>query len=349
MIKKYNSYRQFKLLSVRVFLQSSLFLFICMINISCKKDVPINLQEINTKPYVLNIPNGFPYPDIPSDNPLTQDKINLGKQLFFDPILSRDSTVACGSCHQPNKNFTDNLTISVGINGRIGTRNAPSLMNIAYAPYLFWDGGNPTLEQQVLGPINNHNEMDYDVNKIVTRLLRHPTYPALFQKAFKEPPSVFALTRAIACYERILLSANSRFDDYLMNNDTNALTTSEKKGFAIFTGEKGDCFHCHAEYNFTDYSFRNNGLYSIYADSGRARITQKPSDYGKFKVPSLRNIEKTAPYMHDGSLATLADVVNHYNTGGKPSATKDFLIKPLNLTIQEQQDLVNFLKCLTDK
>jgi cytochrome c peroxidase len=298
---------------------------------------------------VITLETGFPYPVIPTDNQPTQNRIDLGEKIFFDPILSRDSTIACGSCHHTDKKFTDGLQFGEGIDGNHTLRNAMTILNVAYQPYIFWDGGVPTLEQQVLGPIGNPLEMDYDVNKVVARMRNHPEYPRLFQRAYHQEPSVYTLTRAIACYERTLFSGFSRYDDYLYNNNTSALNSSEINGKAIFFGEKGECFHCHNEYNFTDYSFKNNGLYLQYADSGRARITGLHSDVGKFKVPSLRNVEFTAPYMHDGSLATLEDVVEHYDSGGKPHPNKSGLIQPLHLTTQEKQDLVNFLKALSDQ
>ena len=297
----------------------------------------------------MSLPKGFPYPNIPSDNRPTKNRIKLGEMLFLDPILSRDSTISCSSCHQSSKHFTDNLSVSVGIAGRTGQRNSISLFNVAYQPYLFWDGGNPTLEQQVLAPIDNHLEMDFDVNLIVEKLRKHPSYPLLFQKAYNQEPSVYTLTRAIACYERTLFSGSSRYDDYVMNKNTSALTASEINGMKIFFGEKGECFHCHQGFNLTDYSFRNNGLYLQYADSGRARITQLNSDIGKFKVPSLRNIEHTAPYMHDGSYVSLEDVIDHYVSGGVKHRNKSPVIQPLKLSAQEKTDLLNFLKSLSDQ
>lgn len=321
----------------------SIFIFI----FSCKKDPAI--EDTGNDVITLQIPKGFPYPVIPSDNQPTQNRIDLGKKIFFDPILSRDSTISCGSCHHTDKKFTDGLQFSNGIDGNKTTRNAMSILNTAYQPYIFWDGGVPNLEQQVLAPIENPLEMDFDINQVVARLNSHPEYPKLFQKAYNQPPSVYTLTRAIACYERTLFTGKSRYDEYLYDNNTQALNASEINGMNIFFGERGECFHCHNEYNFTDYSFKNNGLYLFYADSGRARITTLQSDVGKFKVPSLRNIELTAPYMHDGSLATLEDVIEHYNSGGQPHPNKSGLIQPLNLTAQEKQDIVNFLKTLTDK
>lgn len=313
----------------------------------CKKDPAI--EDIGNEVITLQVPKGFPYPVIPSDNQPTQNRIDLGKKIFFDPILSRDSTISCGSCHHTDKKFTDGLQFSNGIAGKQTTRNSMTILNTAYQPYMFWDGGVPNLEQQVLAPIENPLEMDFDINKVVARLNSHSEYPKLFQKAYNLPPSVYTLTRALACYERTLFTSKSRYDEYLYENNTQALNASEINGMNIFFAEKGECFHCHGEYNFTDYSFKSNGLYLNYADSGRARITGLQSDVGKFKVPSLRNIEFTAPYMHDGSLATLEEVIEHYNIGGKPHPNKSGLIQPLNLTAQEKQDLVNFLKTLSDK
>ncbi|MBK8847390.1 MAG: cytochrome-c peroxidase [Bacteroidetes bacterium] len=264
-------------------------------------------------------------------------------------MLSRDNTISCSSCHHTDKKFTDGVQFSLGIDSNRTTRNSMTILNTAYQPYMFWDGGVPSLEQQVLAPIENPLEMDFDINQVVARLNKHPDYPSLFQKAYNQPPSVYTLTRAIACYERTLFTGKSRYDDYLYDKNTAALTPSEINGMNIFFAEKGECFHCHGQYNFTDYSFKNNGVYLNYVDSGRARITLQQADVGKFKVPSLRNIELTAPYMHDGSMATLKDVVEHYNSGGHPHPNKSGLILPLNLTVQEKQDLVNFLKALTDK
>lgn len=328
----------------KVFL-TGLVLLIC----SCSPDPDLTDVESGNEVLTLEVPKGFPYPEIPADNQPTQNRIDLGKMLFFDPILSRDSTISCGSCHLPQLYFTDGKAVSEGIDGQLTPRNAPTIVNVAYQPYMFWDGGVPTLEQQVLAPISNPLEMDFDVNAVVERLKKHKDYPLLFEKAYGAPPSVFTLTRAIANYERTLYSGKSAYDAYLYDNQTQALSPSALNGKSIFFGESGECFHCHNEFNFTDNSFKNNGLYLNYADSGRARITLLSSDVGKFKVPSLRNIAETAPYMHDGSIATLAEVVEHYNSGGKPHPNKSGLIKPLNLTTQEKEDLVNFLLSLSDQ
>jgi cytochrome c peroxidase len=319
-----------------------------MLHVGCSKDEQPNVDPGDTV-ITLKVPTGFPYPNIPPDNLPTANRIHLGEKLFFDPILSRDSSISCSSCHHTDKKFTDGLTFSNGIDGNVTQRNAMTVLNTAYQPYFFWDGGAPTLEQQTLAPIENPHEMDADVNLVVERLKQHPEYPKLFQDAYDLPPSPYTLVRAISNYERSLFTKKSRYDEYLYDNNTSALTQSEINGMNIFLGERGECFHCHGEYNFTDYSFKNNGLYLVYADSGRARITTNSSDVGKFKVPSLRNVEFTAPYMHDGSLATLEDVIDHYDSGGQPHPNKSGLIQPLNLTAQEKTDLVNFLKTLSDK
>jgi cytochrome c peroxidase len=326
-----------------------LLLLIITTVISCKKDDEGEVIDPNKQVITLALPKGFPYPNIPSDNQPTQYRIDLGKKLFFDPILSRDSTISCSSCHLQDKFFQDGLPKAVGIDSLIGIRNSPSLLNAAYLPYVFWDGGVPNLEQQVLAPIEAHFEMDFDVNMVVQRLKNNPDYVTMSYNAYEQEPSVYVLTRAIACFERTLFTGKSKFDDYQYYNDLSAYTASELNGHNIFFGEKGECFHCHGTYNFTDHSFKNNGLYLNYVDSGRARITTLNSDVGKFKVPSLRNIEMTAPYMHDGSMATLEEVVDHYNTGGKNHPNKSGLLVQLNLTQQEKTDLVNFLKALTDQ
>lgn len=322
----------------------TLVIFIFLSLSSCKKEE----QKVDNE-FPLGIPKGFPKPAIPENNQPTADRIELGRRLFFDPILSRDSTISCASCHFTDKKFTDGLKISIGIVNRIGIRNAPSLLNAAYLTTMFWDGGVPNLEQQVLAPIESHFEMDFNLPDVVTRLNNIEEYKTLSMKAYNQMPSIFSVTRAIACFERTLFTGKSKYDEYTYYNNQNALLASEKKGMDLFFGEKGDCFHCHGTFLFTDNSFQNNGIYEYYADSGRARITLNQDDVGLFKVPSLRNCEKTAPYMHDGSFATLEEVVEHYNSGGKSHRNKSSILRQLNLSAQEKQDLVAFLKALTDE
>ena len=275
-------------------------------------------------PYPLILTSGFPAPEIPADNQLTEARVLLGKRLFFDKILSADKTIACASCHDPSKSFSDNTDRSKGINEQLGDRNAMPLVNLAWSRSFLWDGGAPTLELQVLSPITNHKEMDLTIEEAVSRLQQHSDYPFLFMKAYGQLPDAATLCKAIACFERSLVSCRSRFDKYYFLHDTAALNASEKRGYVIFFDDnyKMHCASCHSGANFTNESYQNNGLYSDYPDQGRYRITGLEQDKGKFKVPGLRNVALTAPYMHDGSLKTLKEVVEHYSTGGKNHPNK---------------------------
>lgn len=299
-------------------------------------------------PYALPLPNGFTMPEIPEDNQLSKERVALGKQLFFDPILSRDSSISCSSCHLQEHAFADPRQLSVGIEGRLGLRNSPSLANIAYRESFFYDGGVPTLELQVAAPIEDHNEMDFNLVDLVARLKAHPTYPAEFKAAYGTDPSAYSLSRAVASFERTLLSGNSAYDQ-LKNGNTNALNASAKRGMQLFFSERTACGSCHSGVNFTNEEFINIGLYNDFsADPGRRRVTTLQDDIGKFKVPSLRNVAVTAPYMHDGSMATLEDVVDFFNGGGQAHPNKSPMIQALGLSDQEKADIVAFLKSLTD-
>jgi len=311
---------------------------------SCTQDKSF---EFNDTPYNIDYPPGFPAMDIPDGKELTLLRVELGRQLFFDKRLSRDSSVSCGSCHFQQNAFSDFKSKSIGINNATGFRNSPSLANIGYHPYLFRDGGATTLETQILVPIEDEHEMGFSVPEVIDRLKQDTQYNLYAMKAYKRSFDAFVLTRAIAAFERTMISGNSRYDQF-SNGNSNALNDSEKRGKDLFFSTQTKCSECHTGFDFTDYSFKNIGLYETYADSGRERITLIPSDKGKFKTPSLRNIEVTAPYMHDGSMTTLEDVIEHFNQGGKNHVNKDTLISPLNLTTQQKTDLVNFLKSLTD-
>lgn len=301
-----------------------------------------------TDDFEVDVPDDFPAVPVPADNALTDARVNLGKRLFYDTQLSRTQEVSCSSCHLAEHAFSDPRPSSVGVAGRHGTRNAPSLVNVAYNTSFFWDGGAPTLEQQAIAPIINPLEMDMKIGDVVARLEADPAYVDAFEDAYDTRPSPGALTKALAAFMRTIVSGESRYDRFV-RGDRTALTDSEQRGMAIFTGERGECFHCHVGFNFTNNGFRNNNLYAQYEDIGRARVTELDSDIGKFKVPTLRNVALTAPYMHDGSLATLEDVVEHYSSGGFQSATSDPTIRPLNLTPDEKHDLVAFLSALTDE
>lgn len=304
-------------------------------------------EDALDEPYELDLPPGFAPFAIPTDNQLTVKRVALGKMLFFDKALSRDSSVSCGSCHFQAHAFSDVVSISTGIEGRKGMRNSPPLFNLGYHPYFFADGGVPTLELQVLAPVQDPNEMDHEFPFAVARMAQKPQYQELAKIAYGRSFDAFVLTRSIAAFQRTLVSGNSAYDRY-MQGQSNAISESAKRGLQLLQSERLGCTGCHSGTNFTDYSFKNNGLYVAYPDSGRMRVTALAQDRDKFKVPSLRNIALTAPYMHDGSIATLEQVIAHYNSGGASNPQKDSRIKPLQLTTQEQADLLEFLNTLTD-
>jgi len=319
---------------------------------SCGKDA------IETTPYPLQIPQGLSPMVIPSDNPLTVEGVELGRKLFYDPLLSKNNSQSCASCHQQSLGFTDHgLQFSVGVDGIAGDRNSMPLINLGWSPRFFWDGRALTLEQQIFQPVTNPIEMNTTWPEVEDKLNAHATYPDLFYKAFGiERIDSVHVSKAIAQFIRTMISGNSKFDKFLRQQAV--LTPSEMNGLNIYTTEKGDCFHCHGfdgSGQFTDFTFHNNGLDTDaeMTDLGLMAVTGNPGDKGKFKTPTLRNIEVTAPYMHDGRFTTLQQVIEHYDLGGKPSSTVDPLMKHvgtgLNLTAQEKLDLLNFLKTLTDE
>lgn len=300
-----------------------------------------------SKDFVLIIPKGFPAPEIPADNKLTQARVELGKKLFFDTIMSRDTTVSCATCHIPEFAFTDRLPKSIGIRGQEVSRNSPTLTNVVYNEHFLLDGVNTSLESQVIAPIQEHTEFDFHVVLIAERLKRIPDYVDLCIEAYNSEPTPFAITHSIASFERTLISGNSPYDKYMFQEKENALNESELRGMDIFNN-KLYCGECHSGFNFTNQSLTNNGLYKSYADSGRMRLTNLEEDRAVFKVPTLRNIAVTYPYMHDGSIATLNDVIEHYSDGGKEHKNKSDIIKPFELTAKEKEDLIAFLHSLTD-
>jgi cytochrome c peroxidase len=297
-------------------------------------------------------------PIIPFNNPQTVEGISLGKKLFFDPILSADNTQSCATCHDPKFAFAEKLQFSEGIDGFFGNRNSMPLFNMAwnFDEKFFWDGRSNSLEKQAIEPVRNPIEMHNTWVNAMGALQNNSEYPALFKAAFgtQKIDSVL-VTKAIAQFERTLISSNSKFDKHLLG--TAALTSSELNGFNVFMDEtKGDCFHCHGSDKnplWTDNAFHNNGLDALPLDIGLAKVTGDPSDNGKFKSPSLRNLAFTAPYMHDGRFTTLEQVINHYSEGLKASPTIDPLMKKVSaggvqLTAQEKADLKAFLLSLSD-
>jgi cytochrome c peroxidase len=313
--------------------------------ISCDQEA---VPAVIPFPELMEVPEGFPPVPEPVENTFSEARWSLGKRLFFDPVLSSDSTISCSSCHLPSFAFSDTRALSAGVEDRPGTRNAPSLANVAYHPYFLREGGVPTLEMQVLVPIQEHNEFDFNILLIAEKLNADSTYRAMSMAAYNRLPDAFVITRAIACFERSLLSGNSPYDQFIFSGEENGISASAIRGRDLFYSYRTHCADCHAGFNFTNYAFANNGLYKEYTDPGRMRLTGKEEDRALFKIPSLRNVELTAPYMHDGSIASLEDVVAHYNKGGNGHIHQSELIQPLGLTADEVRDLVAFLRSLTD-
>ncbi len=319
---------------------------------------PIDLPA-NFTPWRFTMSGTFPIPDLPRDNPLITERVTLGKKLFHDPLLSRDGTVSCASCHRADAAFTDARPVSTGIDNRRGDRNAMPLFNLAWKTQFFWDGRAGSLRSHVLQPIADHREMDESPDRVCGKLAKSTDYLVAFTAAFRSEgitPEKVAL--ALEQYLLTLTAHDSRLDRAF--NGTATLTADEQRGFELFmtesdprTGQTGaDCFHCHGGPLFTDHQFHNNGL--LTDDPGRARVTGQPEDQGKFVTPSLRNIALTAPYMHDGRFSTLEEVMAHYSTGIHRTASLDPNLAKhpgagLNLSVADEGALIAFLKTLTDE
>ena len=292
----------------------------------------------------------------PEDNPYSPVKAELGRYLYFDTRLSSDNTVSCASCHEPGKAFTDSSPVSTGIGDQLGGRSAPTVINRAYTTLQFWDGRAHSLEEQAKGPLANPLEMtlepeaDQAHEAVVGRILEIPGYKDLFGDAFDDSEiTIDHVAKAIATFERTVLSGNSAFDRYKAG-DESALNDSERRGMDIFF-QRTACDACHLGFNFSDESFVNVGIgfdpeTGTFDDQGRFKVTEDPRDLGAFKTPTLREVEFTGPYMHDGSLETLEEVVEHYDRGGVPNPQIDQRIKPLLLSSQDKADLVAFLRSL---
>ena len=316
------------------------------------------------KPYDLVVPDWFPPIQIPEDNPLTEDGVALGRMLFYDPILSSDSTMSCASCHHLERSFTEPLAKSIGVLGLEGPRNAMPLVNLGFQTSgFFWDGRVNSLEEQALIPIEDHLEMNESWDNVERKLRQHPTYPQLFRQAFgitqKNELTRTLAVKALSQFERILLSSNSRFDEVVWQNK-GWPTDAEERGRKLFFVEPllqddnhPGCSHCHGGPFFSDFLFKNNGLDSVgelteFIDIGRGGVNNNVFDNGKFKVPSLRNVAHTAPYMHDGRFETLEEVLDSYSQGGHGVINEDPNIQPFSLSERDKQDLIAFLHMLTD-
>lgn len=319
-----------------------LLLFTGLLLVCCVKD-----EQPVTEDFFDLLPGIIP-PMVPADNQLTADRVKLGKMLFYDKGMSRDSTISCATCHKAELAFTDGLPKSKGIGGTQVMRNAPTLSNVAYFPRFLSEGAVPTLEQQILVPIMEHNEFDTNILTISEKLNRRKDIVELSLRAYGRLPDPYVITRSIAAFERTIISLSSPYDYYTFGKNTKALSPKQIAGKELFFSARTNCALCHTGTFFTNFSFQNNGLYKQYLDEGRKRLTGKPQDEALFKVPTLRNVEITGPYMHDGSLKTLEEVVEHYNKGGAGHVNQSEFVKPLHLTQYEKECLVDFLKSLTD-
>jgi cytochrome c peroxidase len=308
---------------------------------------PIPRDSLPVKLSLDSSPLGLIPPVIPRDNPLTEARVALGRQLFFDPILSADRTVACASCHQPQHGFSSGTARPRGIRGQQAKRRAPTLFNRAYGTAFFWDGRESSLEAQALRPIEDPTEMGGRLPDIVERLRQHKDYRASFEAAFPEGVTPTNLARALASFERVLLRGSSGMDRFIHKGETAAMSKQERHGLWLFES-KGGCWRCHSGGNLTDEHFHNTGVSwgKEPLDLGRFAVTRQDADRGKFKTPTLRGAGLTAPYMHDGSMKDLETVVDFYNRGGGPNPHLDPLLAPLRLSPEEVQSLVAFLRSL---
>jgi cytochrome c peroxidase len=296
-------------------------------------------------------PAGFPAGPIaaaaPPENALTEARAQLGRRLFFDPRLSRTNMVSCGTCHLQEHAFAQPTAVSTGVDGRQGIRNAPSLANLAWTSRLFWDGRVASLEEQAGKPLENPDEMDLPLDEAVRRVTEDDGYRRSFADAYGGPPSELSLRRALASFVRTIVSSDSPYDRFV-RGDEGALAAPARRGLTLFF-DKAGCFRCHPSGTLTNDGFFNDGSSVDGGDPGRRAITNRTGDLGKFRVPGLRNVAVTAPYMHDGSLPTLEAVVEQYARGGRGGPNTDALITPLELSADERADLSAFLRALTDE
>lgn len=322
------------------------FLLIVLVILSCSPD--------EERPALLfSQPDHFPQATYTlQNNPITQKGFELGQLLFFDPILSSDSTIACVNCHLQAVAFSDPVhKLSVGVNERVGTRNAPPIFNLAFKKSFFWDGGVTHIDFIPINAIDNPNELDEDIDNLVKKLKRHYAYPEKFKKAFnKETIDSQQMLYALSQFMVAMVSANSPYDQYV-NGNRAALTEQQVRGLSLVESK---CASCHTPPLFTNDSFANNGLDTEFTDRGRAIITESEHDAGKFRVPTLRNVELTDPYMHDGRFRTLEQVLTHYQQHVKNSPTLDAALQAgetlgIALSDEEKADIIAFLKSLTDR
>ncbi len=329
-----------------------LFLLLLLTNTFAYCESATDQKELTEERAHLSIPLGLPPVPWPADSPYDKKKAELGKLLYFDKRLSANGTISCATCHAAKVGFADSNPIAIGIDGHIGTRHSPTVINAAYQKSYFWDGRAKTLEEQAKGPLTNSKEMagTDDVHAALVacqeRIQKIPGYVRLFKEIFNDDVvTIDNLARAIATFERTILSGNAPYDRY-MAGDKGAMTTQQVKGLALFN--KLSCNNCHAGPNFTDGRFLNIGVGMEKAnpDLGRYNITKDEKDWGAFKIPTLREVAHTAPYMHDGCFFTLREVIDYYDRGGNPNRNLHPLMKPLHMTEEDKQALLSFLEAL---
>lgn len=312
---------------------------------ACKKEATV--EPITAETFTFNQPSHFPQPNYTfTNNPLTKKGFELGRFLFYDPILSSDSSISCSSCHAQAHGFADhNIPLSKGVHNTFGTRNAPALMNLAWSTSFMWDGGVNHIEVQPLVPLTSEHEMGETLKNVIKKLNKNSFYTSKFKEAFGTSSITDQkLLHALAQFTSMLVSSNSKYDQFIAGKTT--FTPSEKEGYELF---KTNCAVCHREPLFTDFSFRNTGLATDSKDTGRERITQSSKDIGKFKVPTLRNIEFTYPYMHDGRFSSLEEVIEFKVNGIQDSPTLDpFFKQKIHLNASQKKSLIDFLKTLSD-
>lgn len=336
-----------------------LFLMLIGITSSCKKEEVIKVDEYPHR-VTLVAPSNFPTFVDDLDNPLSEEGIELGRLLFYDTRLSGNNAISCGSCHKQDLAFSDGVALNhIGASGAQLPRHSPALINLAWAANgLFWDGGSTNLESQAFGPLTSADEMHQNLTELENELKQVPDYVKRFKQAFNSDIKSAAIVKALAQFERTLVSGDSKYDKYIRKEPGATLTPQELNGLALVNAK---CRSCHAGALFTDNKFHNNGLDSDFSNAdhegifqGRFRVTFNSSDLGKYKTPTLRNIMLTAPYMHDGRFSTLNEVLSHYHTGVKNTPTTDLLLYQNNgnpgipLSTTEKSEITAFLKTLTD-
>lgn len=319
---------------------------LCVIGcfVSCEQST----QQLRDTAFKLRIPGDFPEMYIPEDNQLTTLRVELGRRLFYDVRLSADNSMSCGTCHVPSAAFTDGQIVNTGLDKKPLKRNTPTIANVGFSPYFMMEGGVPNLELQGLAPLHNSMEMGSDIMLAVEKLNEDDNLRRLSQAAYnRDSIDPFVITRALACFERTFISGDSRYDRH-QQGLKDQLSPEELQGLELFRSDRTGCNSCHSGELFTDFGIYNIGLDVYASDPGLERKTHRPEDNGKFKTPTLRNIELTAPYMHDGRFQSLEEVVDFLDSGGMPHPAKDSRIKPLQLTPEERMALVAFLRTLTD-